>query len=88
MGSIILSSAYSRRDCLGISLFAVFSHSGSRTRRVGVLTILSYEEAGFVHLSSDERSGLENFPHQICNGRREGLGIPIDEGRAASKSPH
>jgi hypothetical protein len=55
MGSIILSSAYSRRDCLGISLFAVFSHSGSRTRRVGVLTILSYGEAGFVPWRSERR---------------------------------
>ncbi len=40
------------------------------------------------HLSSDERSGLENFPHQICHGKREGIGIPIEEGRAASKRPH
>ncbi len=39
------------------------------------------------HLSSDERNGLENFPHQICNGRREEIGIPIHRKKRFTSFP-
>ncbi len=67
----------SREYGQGESVYLLFCHMG----RLGLC-------ASSFHLSSDERSGLENFPHQICNGRREGIGIPVEEGRAANKSPH